>query len=244
MEATESGLWLCEYCDHAPYHSDKLLARHMERVHTEDAIALFNRDMTYRQLVRKASRIAKVVCVVTSFTYDDAYNACYDSLIDLLIAGQPITNRNVRRGAYRALIPARITVACKDCNGGETTMESCNTCNSTGKRTVNAETSLDEMMLETDDADDDDVWTATHAYGMPEAQALANESLLEIATAKFDIEEPMLWLDLDINGLHPQPVLMLGYDALLANTEQALDDYQFANRKADERRGRPRKQPA
>ena len=111
----ESSLWLCEYCDHAPYHSEKLLARHTERLHTEDGIALFNRDMTYRQLVRRATRIAKVVAVVTSFPlgqplasglgYDgEAWKACYDSLIDLLLAGQPITNRNIRRGAYRALM--------------------------------------------------------------------------------------------------------------------------------------------
>ena len=206
--ATDAGLWLCEYCDHAPYHSAKLLGRHMEREHTDDGIALFNRDMTYRQLTRRASRIAKVVIAVTSFNWDDAYNACYDSLIDLLVSGQPLTNRNIRRGAYRTLLNEH-------------------------------ETSLDEMMLDNDDADDSDVFAASHAYAIPDAQYAIKESLLEVATGKFDIESPMLWLDV---AEQPRNVVLLtGYDALLANTEDALEARQLANRKADERRGRPRK---
>lgn len=193
MEVVTGQLWTCEYCDHAPYHNAKLLERHLAAKHTEDGIKLFKRDMTYRQLVGRAARIAKVVTVVTNFSYDDAYNACYDSLIDLLLAGQPITNRNVRRGAYRALINEH-------------------------------ETSLDEMLLDTDDAEDDELWTSSHAYALPEPTTLLTETLLEIATGKFGIESPMLWVDV----AETKAVVLLGYDALLANCEDALESRQQA----------------
>ena len=216
-------LWLCEYCDHAPYHSEKLLARHAASKHSEDGIALFNRDVTYRQLVRKATRIAKVISIVTGFSmgqplasglgYDgEAWTACYDATIDLLLAGETITNRHVRRNAYRILINDN-------------------------------ETSLDEMMLDSEDADDDEQWTSSKAYGAPDAACMLAESLMEIATGKYAIESPMLYVAVESEPT-PQAIVLTGYDALLANCEDALESTQLANRKATERRGRPRKQLA
>ena len=187
-------LWLCEYCDHAPYHNEKLLARHNATKHTEDGIALFNRDMTYRQLVRRSTRIAKVVIAVTSFSWDDAYNACYDSLIDLLLAGQPVTNRNIRRGAYRALMNDH-------------------------------ETSLDEMMLDGEDADDNDMYVGSKAYAAPDTIYGLTESMLEIATGKYAIESPMMYVAVESEPT-PQAIMLLGYDALLANCEDALESTQ------------------
>ena len=195
-------LWLCEYCDRAPYHSERLLQRHLDAKHTEDGIALFNRDLTFRQLVRKATRIAKVVAVVTGFKigepltsglgYDgDAWHACYDSLIDLLLAGQPITNRNIRRGAYRALMNDH-------------------------------ETSLDEMMLDGENADDNDMYVGSKAYAAPDTIYGLTESMLEIATGKYAIESPMLYVAVEAEPT-PTAIVLTGYDALLANCEDALE---------------------
>ena len=207
----QQSLWLCEYCDHAPYHSEGALTRHNVQRHTADDIALFGRDMTYRALVRKASRVAKVVVVVSGHTYDDCYKACYDATIDLLLSEQPITYRNIRRDAYRMLF-------------------------------YEHETSLDEMRLDGDEGtgDDSDTFATSHAYAIPDAQYALQETLLEVATGKFAIETPTLWLGMADET--PNLQLLSGYDAIMANTEQALDDYQLANRKATERRGRPRKQ--
>lgn len=210
----DTQLHLCEYCDHPPYHSAKLLARHMERKHSDDGIALFNRDMTYRTLRRKATRVALAIKAAghwgssNALESDDVWKACYDSLIDLLLSGQPVTNRNIRRGAWKVLLNDN-------------------------------ETSLDEMMLGDEDSEDTALYAVSHAFSVPDVHYVLTEALLEVAQDKFAIDDPTVWLG--VTELNHVAVLLTGYDALLANTEDALEAYQASNRKADERRGRPRK---
>lgn len=102
---TESmRMYLCVYCDHPPYKRESAYNLHMARVHTDDAVKLFNRDMTYRQLTRKAGRVAKAIAAIWRMSYSDIYNACYDATIDLTIAGRAVTYRHIRRDAYRILL--------------------------------------------------------------------------------------------------------------------------------------------
>lgn len=96
------NLYLCEYCDHPPYHRESAYRRHMA-THTEDNIKLFQRDLTYRQLRIKATRVAKAISAAWGTPYQQAYDACYDATIDLLLAGQATTYRHIRRDAYRLL---------------------------------------------------------------------------------------------------------------------------------------------